>query len=111
MITVDYLVVGGGLAGLVVATRLAEDLDVVVGVLEAGQDMSRNQDVQTPGNIFFRHYRRKNIDLPALANYYKGIRNPETDWGFFTAPQDGLKGRRIYLPRYSAIRSPSSTTT
>ncbi|KAF9497910.1 alcohol oxidase [Pleurotus eryngii] len=81
MITVDYLVVGGGLAGLVVATRLAEDLDVVVGVLEAGQDMSRNQDVQTP------------------ANYYKGIRNPETDWGFFTAPQDGLNGRRIYLPR------------
>ncbi|KAL4256902.1 GMC oxidoreductase family protein [Pleurotus pulmonarius] len=81
MITVDYLVVGGGLAGLVVATRLAEDLDVVVGVLEAGQDMSRNQDIQTP------------------ANYYKGIRNPETDWGFFTAPQDGLNGRRIYLPR------------
>ncbi|KAJ8695855.1 hypothetical protein PTI98_005772 [Pleurotus ostreatus] len=81
MITVDYLVVGGGLAGLVVATRLAEDLDVLVGVLEAGQDMSRNPDVQTP------------------ANYYKGIRNPETDWGFFTAPQDGLNGRRIYLPR------------
>lgn len=63
MITVDYLVVGGGLAGLVVATRLAEDLDVVVGVLEAGQDMSLNQDIQTPGIIFLHHYRRKCADL------------------------------------------------
>ncbi|KAF4597829.1 hypothetical protein EYR38_006220 [Pleurotus pulmonarius] len=99
MITVDYLVVGGGLAGLVVATRLAEDLDVVVGVLEAGQDMSRNQDIQTPGITFFRLYHRKSAHLPLPANYYKGIRNPETDWGFFTAPQDGLNGRRIYLPR------------
>ncbi|KAJ8487071.1 hypothetical protein ONZ45_g14453 [Pleurotus djamor] len=79
--TVDYVVVGGGLAGLVVATRLAEDPDVSVAVIEAGKDMSQNQDIQTP------------------ALYSKGLRNPETDWGFFTTPQDALNGRRIYLPR------------
>ncbi|KAJ8518333.1 hypothetical protein ONZ45_g4602 [Pleurotus djamor] len=79
--TVDYIVVGGGLAGLVVATRLAEDPDVSVAIIEAGKDMSQNQDIQTP------------------ALYSKSLRNPDTDWGFFTTPQDALNGRRIYLPR------------
>ncbi|KAL0957059.1 hypothetical protein HGRIS_003157 [Hohenbuehelia grisea] len=77
----DYVVVGGGLAGLVVATRLAEDPSVTVGVIEAGQDMSQDINIQTP------------------ALYSRGFRNPEVDWGFFTTPQDHVDGRKIYLPR------------
>lgn len=35
----DYVVVGGGTAGLCVAARLTENPDVKVGVIEAGQDL------------------------------------------------------------------------
>lgn len=45
----DYVVVGGGLGGLVVATRLAEDPTVSVCVLEAGQDVSQDPNIQIPG--------------------------------------------------------------
>lgn len=51
----DYLVVGGGLAGLVVAARLAEDPHVTVGVIEAGQDTTTLADISTnvkiPGEL------------------------------------------------------------
>ena len=45
----DFVVVGGGLAGLVIATRLAEDSNITVGVLEAGQDISQLLNTQVPG--------------------------------------------------------------
>jgi len=44
----DYLVVGGGTAGLCVAARLSEDADVRVGVLEAGEDRMDDKNVLTP---------------------------------------------------------------
>jgi choline dehydrogenase-like flavoprotein len=45
----DYLIVGGGTAGLVVAARLTEDAATSVCVLEAGLDISHEQSVQIPG--------------------------------------------------------------
>jgi choline dehydrogenase-like flavoprotein len=44
----DFIVIGGGTSGLVVATRLAEDLNVQVLVLEAGQDNRKDPRVTTP---------------------------------------------------------------
>ncbi|TFK43893.1 hypothetical protein BDQ12DRAFT_595605, partial [Crucibulum laeve] len=45
----DYVVIGGGTAGLVVAARLAEISDVTVAVLEAGDDVTDELNVKVPG--------------------------------------------------------------
>ena len=45
----DYLIAGGGTAGLTLAVRLAEDPTVTVGVIEAGIDRSADPRVLTPG--------------------------------------------------------------
>lgn len=44
----DYVVVGGGTAGLCIAARLSEDPNVTVGVLEAGQNRMEDKSVLTP---------------------------------------------------------------
>ena len=65
----DYVIIGGGAAGLVLAGRLSEDSDVKVGVLEAGQDQSKNPLVTIPG----------------LAMQTVG--DNDLDWKFTTTPQ------------------------
>lgn len=65
----DYLIIGGGAAGLVLAGRLSEDRDVTVGVLEAGLNHSKNPLVTIPG----------------LSRALTG--NLDLDWDFTTAPQ------------------------
>ncbi|KAI1331757.1 hypothetical protein F5Y16DRAFT_243319 [Xylariaceae sp. FL0255] len=49
--TFDYIVVGGGTSGLVVAARLSEDADVKVLVIEAGADKRNDPALQTPGLV------------------------------------------------------------
>lgn len=44
----DYIVVGGGTAGLVVAARLTEDPNISVAVLEAGENRMNDKSVSTP---------------------------------------------------------------
>lgn len=65
----DYLIVGGGTAGLVVAARLTENPNVHVAVIEAGKN--RMDDVQ--------------IKMPAL--FTKLLSNPDYDWMHTTSPQ------------------------
>lgn len=65
----DYVVVGGGTAGLVVAARLTENPDVTVGVLEAGSNRMDDKQVSTPSLY------------PAL------IGRDQYDWRFNSVPQ------------------------
>ncbi|NDY93335.1 GMC family oxidoreductase [Ideonella livida] len=76
----DYVIVGGGSAGCVLAARLSEDPEVRVALLEAGPaDTSRQ--VQWPAG------------LAVMA------RTGSHNWGLETTPQPGLNGRRGYQPR------------
>ncbi|KAI1408766.1 putative GMC oxidoreductase [Hypoxylon sp. FL1857] len=76
----DYVVVGGGTSGLVVASRLTEDENVRVLVLEAGAN--RLNDPK--------------IAIQALAP--AAIFDPDYDWCITTEPQVGLNNRRLAQP-------------
>lgn len=65
----DYIVVGGGTSGAVIASRLAEDVDTSVLLVEAGGD---------PGN------HNPTIDVPLMAD---SVRGTEFDWQYRTVPQ------------------------
>jgi len=73
----DYVVVGGGTAGLTLATRLAEDPNISVAVIEAGG--------------FYELDNGNRSVVPGYANYYTGSDpnnyQPLIDWGFSTVPQ------------------------
>ncbi|KAG9125584.1 hypothetical protein FRC07_006994, partial [Ceratobasidium sp. 392] len=77
----DYIVVGGGTAGLVVAARLSEDPNIFVGVIDAGQYLVNDPLIDTP---------RSAIALQG---------NPKYDWLFKSTPQPNLNNRVIDLPR------------
>ncbi|KAK5064340.1 hypothetical protein LTR84_000173 [Exophiala bonariae] len=77
----DFIVVGGGTAGLVIAARLTEDPNITVAVLEAGQN--RMED--------------KNVSTPSL--YPTMIGRPEYDWCMTSIPQPNA-GNKVYsMPR------------
>ncbi|CZR64279.1 related to choline dehydrogenase [Phialocephala subalpina] len=77
----DYVIIGGGTAGLTIAARLTEDPAVQVAVLEAGE--KRLDDPQ--------------INIPGLMNTLYG--DDKYDWNFKTTPQPGLNDRTLAWPR------------
>jgi choline dehydrogenase len=84
----DYVIVGAGSAGCVLAARLSEDPDVSVLLLEAG-----------PPDV------NENIHVPL--GYLK-LAGTEVDWGYTTAPEPHCNGRRITLPRGRVLGGSSS---
>lgn len=72
----DYIIVGGGTSGLVVANRLSEDPRITVAIIEAGNDESSNPLVTDPDSF-----------TNALDTYL--------DWNYTTTPQAGIKGQII----------------
>lgn len=85
----DYIIIGAGSAGCVLANRLSKDPNNKVLLIEAGG----------PDKNMFIH-------IPAgCAKLHK----TEVDWGFETEPQEHILNRKIYLPRGKTLGGCSST--
>jgi choline dehydrogenase len=76
----DYIVVGAGTAGCVIAARLSEDPSCEVCLIEAGGSE-----------------RHPYVSIPAAVGC--AIMNPKMGWGLKTTPQEALGGRQVPLPR------------
>ncbi len=85
----DYVVVGAGSAGCVLANRLSADPKIRVVLLEAG-----GRDLNPW------------IHIPV--GYFKTLHNPNTDWCYKTARDPGLNGRSIDWPRGKTLGGSSS---
>jgi choline dehydrogenase len=84
----DYLVVGAGPAGCVLAHRLSADPECSVALLEAGgPDTARE------------------IRVPAA---FSRLFTTEYDWNYRTVPQSGLGGRELYWPRGKTLGGSTS---
>ncbi len=84
----DYIVIGAGSAGCVVANRLTEDSETNVLLLEAG-----NPDT------------KPEIEIPLECTHLLGS---EVDWGYFSEPEPYLNNRQIFCPRGKVLGGSSS---
>ncbi|KAK6223886.1 hypothetical protein LQW54_000030 [Pestalotiopsis sp. IQ-011] len=85
----DFVIVGGGLAGLVLAARLSENSDVEVLVVEAGDDQTADP----------------RVNIPAM---WPTLIRTKTAWNFNNIPQEGLQNREIGFPQEKILGGSSA---
>ncbi|MFN3316334.1 MAG: GMC family oxidoreductase, partial [Raineya sp.] len=85
----DYIIIGAGSAGCVLANRLSENSANSVLLIEAGAKDSKLE-----------------IHIPAA---YTKLNRSSVDWAFYSEPQEVLGGRRLFQPRGKTLGGSSST--
>ncbi|KAI0053551.1 GMC oxidoreductase [Auriscalpium vulgare] len=88
----DFVIVGGGTAGLVLASRLSEDANTTVLVLEAGDTGDAEMGI---------------ISVPANA-YYKSLMGGPDDWSYPVVPQPATNNRAMVWPRGKVLGGSSA---
>jgi choline dehydrogenase-like flavoprotein len=87
--TPDYIIIGGGTSGLVVANRLSEDPHIQVLVLEAGKDLSAD-----PG-----------VNIPA---FWTSLLGSDADWQYKSVSQQNLESRSVRHPQGKVLGGSSA---
>ena len=85
----DYIIIGAGSAGCVLANRLSAEPGIHVLLLEAG-----------PADT------HPAINIPGA---FTKLNHTSVDWGFYTEPQQYVDGRRLYVPRGKTLGGSSAT--
>ncbi|KAL5366566.1 hypothetical protein BJX96DRAFT_182777 [Aspergillus floccosus] len=85
----DYVIVGAGAAGCVLASKLSEDKSISVLILEAGGDNTQVFETKVP-------------------LLFSKLFHTQHDWDYYTVEQPGLASRRLYWPRGRIIGGSSS---
>ncbi|PYH43752.1 GMC family oxidoreductase [Aspergillus saccharolyticus JOP 1030-1] len=86
----DYVIVGAGIGGLVLASRLTEDADVNVLLIEAGANRMGDPRIETPG---------------FMGTLYG---NPDFDWDYMSEPQVHVNNRQMAQPRGRVVGGTSA---
>lgn len=89
----DYVVLGAGSAGCVLAKRLTEDPDVHVALIEAGRGDTYRWDSWQ-------------IQMPSALTY--SVAGTKNNWDYYTTPQTNLSNRKLHQPRGKVLGGSSS---
>ena len=85
----DYIVIGAGSAGCVVASRLAEEPGARILLLEAGGS-------------------DKKLGIKMPSAFYMPLHDQRINWGYYSEPEPGLDNRKIHCPRGKVLGGSSS---
>lgn len=85
----DYIIIGAGSAGCVLANRLSENPATKVLLIEAGGPDSKME-----------------INIPGA---YSKLNNTEVDWAFWTEPCEAIDNRKLFIPRGKVLGGCSAT--